>query len=115
MPKRSRTEPDPNVTAFNVVQKATQERPTGQQRLAALIREIGDALDAGESPGALAEQFWPRIQDLAQGNAAATLGRKGGKKGGRARAKKLSPERRSEIAKKAAAARWGRKPSSGDR
>jgi hypothetical protein len=29
-----------------------------------------------------------------------------GKKGGKARAKKLTPEQRSEIAKKAAAARW---------
>ena len=29
-----------------------------------------------------------------------------GKKGGKARAKKLSPEQRSEIAKKAAKARW---------
>ena len=38
--------------------------------------------------------------------AAATLGRKGGPKGGKARAKVLSPERRSEIAKKAAKARW---------
>ncbi len=39
--------------------------------------------------------------------AAAALGRKGGLKGGKARAKALSPKRRSEIAKKAAAARWG--------
>jgi hypothetical protein len=31
-----------------------------------------------------------------------------GKKGGVARREKLSPERRAEIAKKAAAARWGR-------
>jgi hypothetical protein len=29
--------------------------------------------------------------------------------GGRARAKKLTPKRRSEIARKAAAARWGKK------
>ena len=29
-----------------------------------------------------------------------------GKKGGKARAKKLSPERKREIAKKAAKARW---------
>jgi hypothetical protein len=35
-------------------------------------------------------------------------GRKGGKKGGKARAEKLTPEQRSEIARKAAAARWGR-------
>ena len=41
--------------------------------------------------------------------AAAALGRKGGLKGGKARAAKLSPKRRSEIAKKAAKARWGGK------
>lgn len=41
--------------------------------------------------------------------AAVELGRLGGLKGGPARAKKLSPERRSEIAKKAAAARWERR------
>jgi hypothetical protein len=33
-------------------------------------------------------------------------GRNGGLKGGKARAEKLSPERRSEIARKAAQARW---------
>lgn len=38
--------------------------------------------------------------------AAVSLGRRGGLKGGKARAEKLSAERRSEIAKKAAAARW---------
>lgn len=32
---------------------------------------------------------------------------KGGKAGGKARAEKLTPEERSEIAKKAAAKRWG--------
>ena len=39
---------------------------------------------------------------------AVALGRKGGLKGGKARAAKLSPEQRSEIAKKAAAARWSK-------
>ncbi len=34
-------------------------------------------------------------------------GRRGGQKGGKARADALTPERRSEIARKAAAARWG--------
>lgn len=38
--------------------------------------------------------------------AAVELGRLGGLKGGKARAKKLSKKRRSEIAKKAARARW---------
>lgn len=38
--------------------------------------------------------------------AAVALGRLGGIKGGKARAAKLTPEQRTEIAKKAAAARW---------
>jgi hypothetical protein len=38
--------------------------------------------------------------------AAVALGRLGGLKGGKARAAKLSPKKRAEIAKKAAAARW---------
>lgn len=38
--------------------------------------------------------------------AAVSLGRRGGLKGGKARAAKLSSERRREIAKKAAEARW---------
>ena len=39
--------------------------------------------------------------------AAVALGRLGGKKGGAARAAALTPEQRSEIARKAAAGRWG--------
>lgn len=38
--------------------------------------------------------------------AAVVLGRRGGLKGGKARAEKLSEERRKEIAKKAANVRW---------
>lgn len=37
------------------------------------------------------------------------MGKKGGKIGGKARAKVLTPAERSAIAKKAAAARWGTK------
>jgi hypothetical protein len=44
--------------------------------------------------------------------AAVALGRLGGLKGGRARADKLGAKERSEIAKKAAAARWGKIPAS---
>jgi hypothetical protein len=59
-----------------------------------------------------------RVVDIATGErpkvdpkvskAAAALGRLGGLKGGKARAEVLSPERRSEIARKAAAKRWGK-------
>lgn len=41
--------------------------------------------------------------------AAVALGRLGGLKGGKARAEKLSPKRRKEIAQKAAVKRWGLK------
>ena len=41
--------------------------------------------------------------------AAVALGKLGASKGGKARAKKLTPEQRSEIAKKAAEARWAKK------
>jgi hypothetical protein len=39
---------------------------------------------------------------------AAILGSRGGKKGGKARAENLSAERRSEIARAAAKARWSK-------
>lgn len=41
-------------------------------------------------------------------------GRAGGLKGGAERTKRLSPARRTEIARHAANARWGSRPSSGD-
>ncbi|HEY0545687.1 MAG TPA: hypothetical protein VGC91_09950 [Pyrinomonadaceae bacterium] len=44
--------------------------------------------------------------------AAVALGRLGASKGGVARAEKLSPKKRKAIAKKAAEARWSKKPSS---
>jgi len=47
----------------------------------------------------------PRVKNAA----AVELGKLGGKKGGIARAKKLTKEQRSEIAKKAARARWAKK------
>ncbi len=40
--------------------------------------------------------------------AAAILGRLGGSKGGKARAATLSADRRTEIARRAAQARWGK-------
>ncbi len=45
----------------------------------------------------------------AKNPAAVALGRLGGLKGGKARAKKLSAKKRKAIAQKAAKARWGKK------
>ena len=55
-----------------------------------------------ESTGAEPE----REAEPTKNPAAVALGRLGGQKGGKARAAKLTPEQRREIAKKAAAARW---------
>lgn len=52
---------------------------------------------------------YPKSEDSKKNPYAVELGRLGGKKGGKARAKKLTPERRSEIAKKAAQTRWKHK------
>lgn len=50
----------------------------------------------------------PPLTENGKNAAAVALGRLGGKKGGPARAKKLSKKRRSEIAKKAAEVRWAK-------
>lgn len=49
--------------------------------------------------------------DEGKNPAAVALGRLGGLKGGKARAAKLTPERRKEIAKDAALKRWAAKDS----
>ena len=53
------------------------------------------------------------IQDsdpnIGKDSAAIERGRLGGQKGGAARANALSPERKKEIAQKAASSRWGTK------
>jgi hypothetical protein len=51
----------------------------------------------------------PECQPDNKNPAAVELGKLGGKKGGKARAEKLTSEQRQTIAKKAARARWGKK------
>jgi hypothetical protein len=53
----------------------------------------------------------PEPSPPAKNPAAVALGKLGGAKGGAARAKKLTAEKRREIAKKGAAARWAKKKS----
>lgn len=76
----------------------SRKRPADLNRLAASI--VNDSTDEDKTE-----------PDDGKDPAAVALGRKGGLKGGKARAAKLSPERRSEIAKRAAAARWRVKDS----
>lgn len=50
---------------------------------------------------------WPEPVSQEKDPERVARGRLGGSKGGTIRAAKLTPERRAEIARKAAAARWG--------
>ena len=66
-----------------------------------------------------ANQLAKMIVDLTTGDATepeesvrAKSGRLGGLKGGKARAESLTPKRRTEIAKKAAKARWSSRSTS---
>ena len=72
--------------------------PKGQKRPADVI---GNAVRVMQIATGEAEEEY---DDDGKDPAAQVLGRKGGK----ARAAKLTPERRSEIARKAAAKRWER-------
>lgn len=74
----------------------SRNRPTDPNELA---RQIVDEA-TGEAP--------PFDPDEGKDPAAVALGRKGGLKGGRARAEKMTPQQRAESARKAAEARWKR-------
>lgn len=76
--------------------RSSTKRPRDLNELAASI------IDAATNEAA------PEPIDDGKDPAAVSLGRRGGLKGGKARAAKLTPERRAEIARKAAAARWGK-------
>lgn len=82
MPDRSKKRSrDPNVLAYQVMLEST-----GQ-----------------------AAKYEPDAPDQAKNPHAVALGRLGGLRGGAARAAALTPRKRSQIAAKAAKARWGRK------
>ena len=70
------------------------KRPTDLNQLAKAIVDQA----TGQVP--------PAIAVKQKNPAAVELGRLGGLKGGKARAAKLTPKQRQEIAKKAASARW---------
>ena len=81
MARKKKRDHDFAVTAFRVVQDATAETEELEDQ---------ETTPEGKNPPAVA------------------LGRLGGLKGGKSRTEKLTPERRREIAKKAAQARWSR-------
>jgi hypothetical protein len=68
---------------------------------------IGTPCTSCHAPTERVEVLGRRTRPVAINPHAAALGRLGGLKGGRARAEALSPERRREIARRAARKRWG--------
>ncbi len=60
---------------------------------------------------ATVEKLLQKATEDGKNPAAVMLGRLGGLKGGKARAKKLSAEQRRKIAQEAAKTRWGKKQS----
>lgn len=62
--------------------------------------------DQNQTAFAVVQQAIGEVPAPEKENAAQESGRRGGLKGGTARAKKLTPAQRSEIARTAAAARW---------
>jgi len=88
MPERS-SKKDFNELAFSIVQRATGEKPAPEQEETPLT----DALDNADLRKEIMRE----------------MGSRGGRKGGKARAEKLSPEQRTEIARKAASKRWTKK------
>jgi len=83
--------------------KPKQCRPRDVNQLAKSI--VGEATHTSRPREAVEPE--PPIDPIRQ--AAAQMGRRGGLKGGPARAKRLSEKQRSESAKKAALARWAKK------
>lgn len=79
---------------------ARKKRPRDPRQLGNLIVEIATG------------QVEDRDDD-GKDEAVSELGRLGGLKGGKARAEKLSPERRSEIARVAAKARYAKRDGGG--
>jgi hypothetical protein len=76
----------------------SRKRPTDVNELAA---QIVDEATSDEPPP---------DPDEGKDPAAVALGRKGGLKGGKARAASMTAEQRSEAARKAARARWSKSP-----
>jgi hypothetical protein len=72
-------------------------RPRDPNQLGKLIVDIATG-EVEEEP-----------EDTGKNLAAVELGRKGGLKGGKARAESMTPEERSAAAKRAAEARWRQK------
>ncbi|MDD5308803.1 MAG: hypothetical protein PHU25_15925 [Deltaproteobacteria bacterium] len=95
---------------MNAQAKARKPKRDLNQLAASIVAEAIEDAPPPEEPDVPSEE--PEPEDDGKNPAAVALGRLGGKKGGPARAAKLSAKRRKAIAKKAAQARWGNRNES---
>lgn len=86
-----------SLDAIKIMPKRSSKQKDTQQ----LARRVLDQI----APDA---EVAPEPEKPEKNPAAVALGRLGGLKGGKARAESLTAKKRSEIAKKAAAARWSK-------
>jgi hypothetical protein len=77
--------------------EARRKRPRDPNQLGKLVVDIATG-EVNDRP--------PTPEEQGKDPAAVSLGRRGGLKGGKARARTMSPERRAEVARKAAQSRW---------
>jgi hypothetical protein len=84
----------------SMAESTRKKRPRDPNQLGKMIVDIsvGEVEDRGLT-----------AEEQGKDPAAVDLGRRGGLKGGKARAKALTPEQRAEIARVAASARWKKK------
>lgn len=86
--------------------KGSRKRPKREDEVQAAHRVLDSIIEKTEADAPLEDAPVEITAEMRA--AAAAFGRIGGKIGGPARAAALSAKKRSEIAKKAAAARWQR-------
>lgn len=87
MDKKKRKQADINILAKSIVSQATEDKTPENPFDSEIVQK---AIADGKDPIAV------------------LLGQRGGLKGGKARAEKLSAKKRKEIAQKAAKARWSK-------
>lgn len=95
------------VESMNAQAKKKTGKRDANQLAASIVAQATDETKTDENSPKTSEDSEP--EDDGKNPAAVALGRLGGKKGGPARAAKLSAKKRSEIARKAAKVRWEKK------
>jgi hypothetical protein len=87
------------MTHIRKMTEPRKKRPRDPNQLAKLVIDIASGQEKDREP---------TPEEQGKDPHAVALGRKGGERGGKARAAKLSDDERSKIARRAARARWNK-------